>query len=58
METKVKRALTPKIYSYSAVCKNNKLFVSPDAGSGTVFREFFVDLEKAGFVKDGHVVPE
>jgi hypothetical protein len=58
-DTKVSRSITENIYvKYGALCRGNYAVLSPDADGSGKMRWYAIDLIKAGFIKDGHVVPE
>jgi hypothetical protein len=59
VETKVNRYVTsdPNI-KYGAWCRGKYAVITPDASGSGAMRNFKIDLEKSGFIKDGHVVPE
>jgi hypothetical protein len=56
-QNKVKRYISDYVSSYGEFCSGVHAVVTPD-GSNLVSRMYHIDLDKAGFVKDGHVVPE
>jgi hypothetical protein len=58
LDTKVLRYIVANEGHYGPMCSNTKIVMNPNATGGTVFPLYYLDLEKAGFIKDGHVVPE